>query len=264
MRETWERERPVTFLSKGKRIFGILHCPEQAGRRVGVIFLNSGPQYRVGPHRLYVKAARELARVGFHVLRMDFPGIGDSEGDVEAIHFDCYDVEDTRRGIDYLQREEKMEHVVLLGTCAGARNALKTAAQDPRVDAAVLWSLPMITFSLYTPISKHAPGGAMSSVAAKRYLKNWTKKALSLKAWKRYLSSAERISPKTLLKSVAVGLVGWNRKVEQRRHQAFFRAFQELVTSGRHVLFVYGEKDVILREEFESKFARLRNGTTRT
>ncbi len=255
-----DSERIVYFLSKGKRLFGVLHVPTDCTKKIGVIFLNSGPQYRVGPHRMYVKAARRLSQVGFWVLRMDFPGIGDSEGEIDSIHFDCYDPADTCSAIDFLMEKEKIDKVVLIGTCAGARNALMTAARDSRVDSIVLWSLPMITFSLYTPVSKNAPRASMSGIAAKRYLKNWLKKAFSIKAWKDYFfSGRDKISLRTLMSTIW-SLAGFRKKSEKNRHKAFFEAFQSVVFSNRPVLFVYGEKDVILKEEFEINFRKFSEG----
>lgn len=255
-------ERVVSFDSKGTALFGILHTPD-APTKTGIIFLNSGPQYRVGPHRMYVKAARRFCRLGFSVLRMDFPGIGDSEGEIGHIHYDCYDPADTLNAIEFLCRKEGLEHIILLGTCAGARNALKTAAQDIRVTGVVLWSLPMITFSLYTPISQHTQGGSISKVAAQRYVKNWMKKLFQIKAWKRYLfSGTDRVSIKTVANTLW-GLTGLKRKAEATRHREFLAAFDTLVTSPRKTLFIYGEKDVILREEFEQKFTDLKEAEHR-
>ena len=42
------------------------------------VFLSAGSLHRVGPYRLYVRLARELARMGFSSLRVDLAGVGDS------------------------------------------------------------------------------------------------------------------------------------------------------------------------------------------
>ena len=41
-----------------------------------VVILNSGVIHRVGPNRIYVALARDLAALGFPVLRFDLSGIG--------------------------------------------------------------------------------------------------------------------------------------------------------------------------------------------
>ncbi len=43
-----------------------------------IVIANSGANHRVGPSRLYVTIARELACLGFRILRIDIPGLGDS------------------------------------------------------------------------------------------------------------------------------------------------------------------------------------------
>ncbi len=43
-----------------------------------IVIVNSGANHRVGPSRLYVTIARELACLGFRALRIDIPGLGDS------------------------------------------------------------------------------------------------------------------------------------------------------------------------------------------
>jgi pimeloyl-ACP methyl ester carboxylesterase len=254
-----EMERPVRFQSRGKNIFGILHNAENNSKRVGVIFLNAGLQYRVGPHRIYVKTARRLSQLGFTALRIDFPGIGDSEGEIGDVNFDLFDTEDTLRAIDFLTKEEKIERVVLLGTCAGARNALMTAAKDKRVDSIVSWSLPIIT-DLQKISGSILPGSeAMSKVTANGRLRGWMKKTLSANTWRRFLSGKSDSNLFSIYKVLWI-LIAGSKKREDERHREFFEAFETFLSSKRKALFVYGERDIILKEEFEAKFKELSEG----
>ncbi len=247
-------EKPVYFQSRGKNLFGILHHAVNNNQKVGIIFLNPGLQNRVGPHRIYVKIARRLNQIGFSILRMDFPGVGDSEGDIKDIHFDLFDTEDTLSAIDFFIQEEKIDNVVLLGICAGARNALKVAAKDNRIDSIVLLSLPVITDNKPKTRESSEP---VSEVAAKRFLKTWIKKAFSVKAWKRFFTS-DRVSPS--IWSVVRGLIVGRKKWKDNRHKEFFKAFEAFLSSKRKALFIYGERDIILKEEFEVKFNELSEG----
>ena len=61
-------ERPITFASNGRRLFGMLHDPGATPGKLGVVFLNAGPQNRVGPQRIYVHAARRFAAAGLTCL----------------------------------------------------------------------------------------------------------------------------------------------------------------------------------------------------
>jgi pimeloyl-ACP methyl ester carboxylesterase len=244
-------ERPVTFSSNEKNLFGILHSAENGRKKVGIIFLNAGLQYRVGPHRIYVKAARRLSQIGFCVLRMDFPGIGESEGEIAdgGIHVDHFDTEDTIKAIDFLTKEEQIEKIILLGICAGARNALKTAAEDPRVDSIISWSLPIIFESedkLYS--------GSMSGIAAKHYVKGWIKKIFKVRSWKSVLTSDKYLY---LVKNVFWALVAKKKEAYGERQREFFEAFESFISSRRKALFVYGEREIIEREEFMHKLEEL-------
>ena len=250
-------EKAVSFKSRGKNLFGIFHSAENNIRNVGVIFLNAGLQYRVGPHRIYVKAARRLRQLGFSVLRLDFPGIGDSEGSIEDIHFDLFDTEDTLRAIDYLTQEEGIEKIVLLGICAGARNALKTAANDLRVDSIISWSLPIITDMEKFSEAKLSNNEAISRILAKTYLKGWLKKSFSIEAWRRYLSHNSN-SPS--VRSVLWKLLTGRKIHEDNKYREFFEAFETFISSKRKALFVYGERDTVMKEEFEVKFKELSKG----
>ncbi len=64
------QERPVRFGS-GDRLFGVLTRPTASDTPApSIILLNTGYEYRVGPHRLYVPLARELAARGHLILRV--------------------------------------------------------------------------------------------------------------------------------------------------------------------------------------------------
>jgi hypothetical protein len=104
-------------------LFGVLSRPAgDARRRTGVLLLNSGSVYRVGPNRLYVNLAREWASLGYTVLRMDIGGIGDSAAAADAQENHPYParvVADVEMGIGAL-RAEGAERVVVAGLCSGA------------------------------------------------------------------------------------------------------------------------------------------------
>jgi hypothetical protein len=133
------RERAVTFGSHGGLI-GIL-CEPDGGGRAGapaVLMFNVGLNHRVGPGRLHVELARELARRGFPSLRFDVSGLGDSEprrdsqlGDVERAALDLSEA------MDFLQRRIGAAGFVLSALCSGTDAAHVIALRDPRVLGAV-------------------------------------------------------------------------------------------------------------------------------
>ncbi len=98
-----------------------------------VIFLNSGILHRVGACRWHVRLARSLSAEGFHCLRFDFSGIGDSEQRRDALSFEESAVLETRDAMDRMQRLTGTKQFVLMGLCSGADIAHIAALQDERV-----------------------------------------------------------------------------------------------------------------------------------
>jgi pimeloyl-ACP methyl ester carboxylesterase len=127
-----------------RSLVGVLTRPAR-GRlevRLGVVLLNAGIVHRVGPGRVYVKIARELAARGFTVLRFDFSGIGDSLVRHDPVPFHESAVEEAQAAMDVLQTEKGISRFLLLGGCSGARVSLDTASLDARVYGAILINFP--------------------------------------------------------------------------------------------------------------------------
>ena len=129
------QEQAISFLQGQYHLEGILHHP-QGLLRGAVIVVVGGPQTRVGSHRQFVLLARALAAAGFAVLRFDYRGMGDSDGD--AIDFrQCGP--DIRAAIDALQRHyPSVQRVTLWGLCDAASATLLYAHRDSRVARLIL------------------------------------------------------------------------------------------------------------------------------
>lgn len=132
------RERTVLFGSH-RGLVGVLSEPAEAppAPRRAVFLTNIGTHHRVGPFRLYVELARDLARTGFYVLRFDHSGMGDSEprpgsgDDSERLGRDMSDA------MDWLTEKLGVEQFVVIGLCSGVTGAHAAAAREGRVTAAV-------------------------------------------------------------------------------------------------------------------------------
>jgi len=140
MPDTVLTEEALQF-GEGGRLLGILTqagVPPRNARELPVfVFLNAGLLHRVGPSRLHVCLARELAPMGFSSLRVDLAGTGDSpprpgltnQQSVAADYQEIMGVLEARLG---------RVPLVLAGLCSGADNSIRLSLKDPRVVGLVL------------------------------------------------------------------------------------------------------------------------------
>lgn len=128
-------ERALRFNCHGAMLHAILSVPQKASSR-GVLIVVGGPQYRAGSHRQFTLLARYLAAAGVPVMRFDYRGMGDSDG--EPTTFENVD-EDLHAAIDFFCLElPYLKDVVLWGLCDGASAAIFYAPTDTRVSGMVL------------------------------------------------------------------------------------------------------------------------------
>lgn len=73
-------EEPLFLTGGDYRLFAVLHRPE-APARGGCVLCAPFAEEKKGAHRILVDLARALCRAGMPVLRFDYRGTGDSEGD---------------------------------------------------------------------------------------------------------------------------------------------------------------------------------------
>lgn len=129
-------EQALSFRCGGDELVGILHRAAGQPRRGVVVVVGGGPQYRVGGHRQLVLWARRLAAEGYPVLRYDYRGMGDSDGEFKG--YEAVD-DDIRAAIDELQAQQAgVEEIVLWGECDASSAILFYAYRDPRVKGVVL------------------------------------------------------------------------------------------------------------------------------
>ena len=155
----------ATFPNReGQRLFGILHqpaVPREPG--VAILLLSPGVKMRVAPHRLYNKMAARFAALGYPVLRFDFNGLGDSEGEIQESHLaDFYGsvqvgryVADTVAAMDWMQQTHGCSRFIAAGLCGGAITGLLTADRDPRIISLVGLGIPVILDGTHIDHSKY-------------------------------------------------------------------------------------------------------------
>ncbi|WP_440224176.1 hypothetical protein ACQQ2N_02915 [Dokdonella sp. MW10] len=130
------REAPVT-LASGAR--GVATLPA-ATPRAALVLLNAGATPRIGPNRLHVRLARQLASRGTLVLRIDLRGLGDSPpaDGVEAgtVYPGVAATADVAAAVA-MARGLGAPHVTVAGVCAGAFHALQAAFDGTPFDAVI-------------------------------------------------------------------------------------------------------------------------------
>jgi exosortase A-associated hydrolase 1 len=130
-------EQAIIFPCAGEHLLGIVSCPEQTGN-IGVLIIVGGPQYRAGSHRQFLLIARVLAAAGYHAMRFDYRGMGDSTGvqrDFEAVGSDIAAAVDA-----FMVACPGLERIVLWGLCDAASASLLYvhAYKDERLKGLVL------------------------------------------------------------------------------------------------------------------------------
>jgi hypothetical protein len=129
------KEQAIRFGTSASLI-GIVTDPpnrQAAAQRPATLLLGAGIVHRVGPHRLYVKLARQLASMGFVVFRFDFSGIGDSSVREDNLPLEKSAILETREAMDWLSQNRGIDQFVLIAVCSGAGFSFRTACVDERV-----------------------------------------------------------------------------------------------------------------------------------
>ncbi len=140
-------EKVLYFGNEGKRLFAILHSPNNSRERNGIIICHPYGKEKLISYRMLVRFARELCDNGFYVLRFDCYGYGDSQGDFEDATIETQ-IADTIKAIDLFKTQLKVEKISLLGLRLGGTIAALVAERDTRIENLILWS-PIINGKAY-------------------------------------------------------------------------------------------------------------------
>ncbi len=253
----------ISFPNQQQKLLrGILHQPDAAvARGVCVLLLSPGTKGRVGPHRLYRKIAARLVPLGFHVLRFDYHGLGDSAGEIsDDVLVDMYNsimggryVGDTVAAMDWMASSHGITRFVGSGLCGGSISALPTAAEDERIECLLTLGIPTVLDGGAENWSRFVSQGRLH-VLRRGYLRKLT----DLRSWRRLLSGkssysviwkALRSRHKRLQASESDG----SRTIPDNVNPRFAPAFLSILESGRPILMVFSGADR-LHYDFQEKF----------
>lgn len=140
------RETPLSLEGPDGEIFGVLsESAEAEPAPVCAVWLNGGALRHTGPNRAWVEAARRWAGRGVRTVRVDLPGIGDSEGAEGCVsNPHLYTPSRTHQTLAILEQLSELglaNKFVLGGLCSGAYWSLHGALADERVAGVLLINL---------------------------------------------------------------------------------------------------------------------------
>ena len=266
-------KEPVTFSNKDRnKLFGILHKPTgDIVKDTAIIILSPGVKSRVAPHRLYINMAQRYADMGFNVLRFDFYGLGDSEGEVQEKYMaDFYGtvqvgryIDDTISAMDWMEKELNIHRFIIAGLCGGAITGLLAGTVDKRVDSLLGLGIPVILDSVN--ISKK---DYLTSAELDRYREGYLAKLTDLKSLVRMLSF--KSDYKTIIKALLNPIKKRFMKQSDKKeiplsnetagndcnfNNLFPKAFHDMLSSSKKIFLIFGEYDH-LYPEFNEKFMK--------
>lgn len=134
---------------------GLLHCPDRTQPGPAIVMLHGFTGQHIEDGRLFTQAAKHLARAGFAVLRFDFFGSGDSDGEFDQFTV-LTEVADAVAALDWITAVPSVdpERIGVVGLSMGGMVTALLAGQDQRVKAAVFWNAASLT-NLLARITPH-------------------------------------------------------------------------------------------------------------
>jgi alpha/beta superfamily hydrolase len=216
--------------------------------------------------------ALRLAELGYPVLRFDFYGLGDAEGELEEEYLaDLYGtvsagryVADARSALDWMQKECAISQFVVGGLCGGAMTGLLAGGDDDRIVGLLSLGIPVIRYS-----ASIDPGRYMTRGQVRDLRRGYIRKLMSPAAWARLVTL--RSDYRSIGRIVKSALAGLSRApaASQNAEQAaqsgsgeestnlnplFGPAFFKMLGSNRRILLIFSGSDR-LTWEYEEKFA---------
>ncbi len=134
------RTEKIFFQSEGQKISGVLHLPDR-----------ENPPCVVASHGLlsskdsekYIALGQRMSEEGMAMLRFDFRGIGESEGD-EQDNTISKKIADLRGAIHFVETHPGLgDRIGLIGSSLGGFLSLIQASTEKKIRAIVVWATPM-------------------------------------------------------------------------------------------------------------------------
>jgi pimeloyl-ACP methyl ester carboxylesterase len=134
------KEYPVFIPSEGMQLGAVITVPDAEPRAVVLLLTGYGGMLRSQRFALWTKTARLLAGHGIASLRLEWPGVGDSTGEVLA-DFEQLPVAQAVAAANFAMKATGTTRLGLAGNCAGARTSLHAVRELPTCESMVLFFL---------------------------------------------------------------------------------------------------------------------------
>jgi len=133
---------PIYFGPAAQPLFGMLHRPQGAARRTGIVLCPSWGTEGLRSYRGLRQLAQTLSQSGFPVLRFDYTGTGDSGGDGRHARLAQW-LDDLREAAALLRTETGVSGLCLTGLRFGALLAQEAIASGAvNAQSVALWDSP--------------------------------------------------------------------------------------------------------------------------
>jgi uncharacterized protein len=132
----------------GRQLFGAYHAPPAAVPPRGAVLLCPpwGLEHLVS-HRIFRRLAVRLSEAGYHVLRFDYYGTGDSAGERDEGDLTSWEA-DANVAADELRDMSGSSTIATIGVRLGAVVAWRLATSRPDVHTTLLWD-PIVDGAAY-------------------------------------------------------------------------------------------------------------------
>lgn len=139
--------QPLLFGRREAPLYGVYHPPGESRRDAGVVLCYPFGQEYMRSHRAFRQLAKLLTRAGYHVLRFDFTGTGDSSGEMDGVEAADW-LRDVGDAVEELRETAGITRVSLVGFRLGALFAAAHACARDDIAQLVIWD-PVLSGGRY-------------------------------------------------------------------------------------------------------------------
>lgn len=241
---------------EGQPMYAVVTAPvEEPPRRRAVVFCQTGLQSKGGVGDYFRWLGDILSARGFHVVRFDQIGTGDSGGEISSgVTIDQYFnlveagacVRDTLAVLRWTKRELSTSEIYLWGQCDGAVTAALACARKPEmVTGLILLAMPVL----------YSDSGEVRDLDAGVAMRGYLRKLIRVQSYLRLLKGQSDL--RLIRGTLASGVRKANRRLQHfldgftqkstpdhlRFNWHFWDAFQQLMRGSKPILFLLCEID---------------------